>query len=67
MKPCIFTGRTVIYYGGEEYFDDHKGHVLMQHQPLAVCNKTAGNLAALGRDDIFILPSTYHYDGGCCC
>jgi len=45
--PCIFTGRTAIFYGGEEYFDDHKGHVLMQNQPLAVCDKTAGNLAAL--------------------
>ncbi len=65
--PCIFTGRTAIYYGGEEYFDDHKGHVLMQNQPLAVCDKTAGNLAGLGRDDIFISPSTYHYDGGGCC
>jgi SAM-dependent methyltransferase len=65
--PCIFTGRTAIYYGDEEYFDDHKGHVLMQNQPLAVCDKTAGNLAGLGRDDIFISPSTYHYDGGGCC
>lgn len=65
--PCIFTGRTAIYYGGEEYFDDHKGHVLLQNQPLAVCDKTASNLAQLGRDDIFISPSTYHYDGGGCC
>jgi hypothetical protein len=65
--PCIFTGRTAIYYGQEEYFDDHKGHVLLQNQPLAVCDKTAGALASLGRDDIFISPSTYHYDGGGCC
>ncbi|MBO0358423.1 arsenosugar biosynthesis arsenite methyltransferase ArsM [Hymenobacter sp. BT186] len=65
--PCIFTGRTAIYYGGEEYFDDQKGHVLMQNQPLAVCDKTAGALLALGRDDIFVSASTYHYDGGGCC
>jgi len=65
--PCIFTGRTAIYYGGEEYFDDQKGHVLMQNQPLAVCDKTAGALLALGRNDIFVSPSTYHYDGGGCC
>ncbi|MBJ6110614.1 arsenosugar biosynthesis arsenite methyltransferase ArsM [Hymenobacter sp. BT523] len=65
--PCIFTGRTAIYYGGEEYFDDQKGHVLMANQPLAVCDKTAGALLALGRDDIFVSPSTYHYDGGGCC
>ncbi|UOQ97636.1 arsenosugar biosynthesis arsenite methyltransferase ArsM [Hymenobacter sp. 5317J-9] len=65
--PCIFTGRTAIYYGGEEYFDDQKGHVLLANQPLAVCDKTAGALLALGRDDIFVSPSTYHYDGGGCC
>ena len=65
--PCIFTGRTAIYYGGEEYFDDQQGHVLLQNQPLAVCDKTAANLGRLGRDDIFISPPTYHYDGGGCC
>jgi SAM-dependent methyltransferase len=65
--PCIFTGRTAIYYGGEEYFYDHKGHVLLPNQPLAVCDKTAGALLALGRNDIFVSPSTYFYDGGGCC
>ncbi|RYF78721.1 MAG: methyltransferase domain-containing protein [Cytophagaceae bacterium] len=65
--PCIFTGRTAIYYGDNDHFDDHKGHVLLPNQPLAVCDKTAGALAALGRDDIFISPSTYFYDGGGCC
>jgi SAM-dependent methyltransferase len=65
--PCIFTGRTAIYFGSEEYFDDEKGHVLMPNQPLAVCDKTAANLQALGRTDIFISPSTWFYDGGGCC
>ncbi|RED92793.1 arsenosugar biosynthesis arsenite methyltransferase ArsM [Marinoscillum furvescens] len=65
--PCVFTGKTAIYFGDEEYFDDHKGHVLTPNQPLAVCDKTAGNLAALGRDDLFISESTFHYDGGGCC
>ncbi|MCB2376272.1 arsenosugar biosynthesis arsenite methyltransferase ArsM [Hymenobacter sp. BT635] len=65
--PCIFTGRTAIYYGQDELFDDQKGHVLLQNQPLAVCDKTAGALLALGRDDIFVSPSTYFYDGGGCC
>ncbi|RAK65105.1 arsenosugar biosynthesis arsenite methyltransferase ArsM [Hymenobacter edaphi] len=65
--PCIFTGRTAIYYGAQELFDDQKGHVLLQNQPLAVCDKTAAALLALGRDDIFVSPSTYHYDGGGCC
>ena len=65
--PCVFTGKAAIYYGDQAYFDDKKGHVLMPNQPLAVCDKTAGALAALNRDDIFISPSTFHYDGGGCC
>lgn len=65
--PCVFTGKTAIYYGGDEYFDDEKGHVLLQNQPLAVCDKTAAALRNLGRKDIFISPSTFFYDGGGCC
>jgi len=34
---------------------------------LAICDKTAGALASLGREDIFISESTFHYDGGGCC
>lgn len=64
---CVFTGKTAIYYGKDDYFDDKKGHTLMQNMPLAVCDKTAGALANLGRDDIFISESTYFYDGGGCC
>jgi SAM-dependent methyltransferase len=65
--PCVFTGRTAIYYGSEEYFDDEKGHVLFPNQPLTVCDKTALALASLGRNDIFISESTWFYDGGGCC
>ncbi len=65
--PCVFTGKTAIYYGGEDSFDDEKGHVLLPNQPMAVCDKTAGALAELGRDDIFISESTWFYDGGGCC
>lgn len=65
--PCIFTGKTAIYFGDQDYFDDNKGHVLMVNQPMAICDKTGANLAALNRDDIFISPSTYFYDGGGCC
>ncbi len=65
--PCVFTGKAAIYFGSEEYFDDQKGHVLLPNQPLAVCDKTAGNLAALNRTDIFISQSTFFYDGGGCC
>lgn len=65
--PCVFTGKTAIYYGNEDCFDDNAGHILMPNQPLAVCDKTAGALAALGRDDIYISESTWFYDGGGCC
>ncbi|MBM3356648.1 MAG: methyltransferase domain-containing protein [Betaproteobacteria bacterium] len=65
--PCVFTGRTAIYHGPDDYFDDRKGHFLTQNQPLAVCDKTARALASLGRDDIYITGPTYFYDGGGCC
>jgi len=65
--PCVFTGKTVIYFGDEEYYDDQKGHVLMQNQPLAVCDKTATALGSLNHPYIHISPSTFHYDGGGCC
>lgn len=65
--PCVFTGKTAIYFGDAESFDDNKGHVLLPNQPLAVCDKTGGALAALGREDIFISESTWFYDGGGCC
>jgi len=65
--PCIFTGKSAIYFGDQDFFDDQKGHVLGQNQPLAVCDKTAAALAALEREDLFISPATYHYDGGGCC
>jgi SAM-dependent methyltransferase len=65
--PCIFTGKTAIYFGSDKYLDDGKGHVMMNNQPLAVCDKTAAALADLGRDDLFISESTWFYDGGGCC
>lgn len=65
--PCVFTGKTAIYFGDADSFDDNKGHVLLPNQPLAVCDKTGGALAALGREDIFISESTWFYDGGGCC
>jgi hypothetical protein len=30
-------------------------------------DKTVNALAALGRDDIYLSGSTWHYDGGGCC
>jgi len=65
--PCIFTGKTAIYFGKEDSFDDGKGHLILKNQPLAVCDKTATALANLKRNDIYISGSTYFYDGGGCC
>ncbi len=65
--PCVFTGKTAIYFGDDEYFDDRKGHILLNNQPLSVCDKTAAALKTLERKDIFISESTYFYDGGGCC
>jgi ubiquinone/menaquinone biosynthesis C-methylase UbiE len=65
--PCIFTGKTAIYIGDEMYFDDKKGHTLLQNMPLAVCDKTAAALQHLNTNDIYISESTYFYDGGGCC
>ena len=65
--PCIFTGRTAIYYGSEDFYDDKKGHTLLKNQPIAICDKTSESLIKLGRNDIYISESTYFYDGGGCC
>jgi len=65
--PCVFTGKSAIYFGEGDNFDDGKGHLLVPDQPLPVCDKTAAALASLKRDDIFISESTFFYDGGGCC
>lgn len=65
--PCIFTGKSAIYIGQSGFFNDGKGHTLLYNQPLSVCDKTAGQLSDLGRDDIVITDSTFFYDGGGCC
>lgn len=64
---CIFTGKAAIYFGNDDFLDDNKGHILLQNQPLSVCDKTAAALLSLNRNDLFISPSTFHYDGGGCC
>lgn len=65
--PCVFTGKTAIYFGQDEAFDDKKGHVMNSNTPLPVCDKTAAALTQLNRNDLFISESTYFYDGGGCC
>jgi len=64
---CVFTGRTAIYSGAEPTFDDRNGHTLVRDLPLGVCDKTAAALIALGRPDITVTESTWHYAGDGCC
>lgn len=64
---CVFTGRTAIYVGNDKQFDDGKSHVLVNGLPAPVCDKTAGALAALHRDDLVVTASTWHHHGGGCC
>lgn len=64
---CVFAGETAIYVGTNEYFDDEKGHIIKRDVPLPVCQKTANNLRALKRRDLFVTEPTYHYSGGGCC
>ena len=62
---CVFTGKMAVYAGAEQYFDDNAGHILQPGVPLAICDKTAGNLGKF--DEIVITDSTWYYDGGGCC
>lgn len=64
---CIFTGKTGIYTGTQEFFDDNAGHILQRGVPAAVCDKTAGKFAVSFPGDILITDSTWHYTGGGCC
>ncbi|MEM9804551.1 MAG: arsenosugar biosynthesis arsenite methyltransferase ArsM [Cyanobacteria bacterium P01_D01_bin.56] len=64
---CVFTGKTAIYAGNKDYLDDNAGHIMQPGVPLAVCDKTANNLARKFPNDIVVTPSTWFYDGGGCC
>lgn len=65
--PCVFTGRTGIYFGPDASWDDRKGHVLLRDHPLSICDKTAAVLDALHNPHILVTPSTWFYDSGGCC
>ena len=64
---CIFTGKTAIYSGVDEYLDDRAGHILQRGNPLAVCDKTASKLAQKFPQEVMITDSTWHYNGGGYC
>lgn len=64
---CVFTGKTAIYCGKEELFDDNNGHILQLGAPAVVCDKTAAKLGSLLQQEVMITESTWHYVGGGCC
>jgi SAM-dependent methyltransferase len=64
---CVFAGETVLYFGTEESLDDGKGHIIQKDVPLPICQKTAGKLRALNREDLLVTEPTHHYTGGGCC
>lgn len=65
--PCIFSGKTAIYFGSRETYSDGKGHTLLRNQPLGICDKTAELFQSMGLSDLLVTDSTYFYDGGGCC
>ena len=64
---CVFTGRTAIWVGEDDVFDDGKGHALLRDVPFPVCDKTAAAFEALGHPALCVTPRTWHYAGGGCC
>ena len=65
--PCVFTGKTALYSGLEDVFDDSAGHILQRGLPVVVCDKTAAKLASVLPENVIITDSTWHYIGGGCC
>lgn len=65
---CVFTGKTAIYAGEEAMLDDGAGHLLQRGIPVAVCDKTAANLARKFPSTLMMITeSTWCYTGGGCC
>lgn len=65
--PSVFTGKTATYTGADDELDPGVGARLPKGLPQAVCDRTAADLQALGRDDLLVTESTWHYSGGGCC
>jgi len=62
--PAVFTGRSAIYTGPEETFDDGQGHILSAGIPVPISEAAAIRLAAFA--DVLVTPPTYQARGGCC-
>jgi SAM-dependent methyltransferase len=64
----VFTGKTAIYAGEEAMLDDGAGHLFQRGIPVAVCDKTAANLALKFPSNLMMITeSSWYYSGGGCC
>jgi len=64
---CIFTGKTAIYRGSQDIWNDGNGHTFQKGVPLGVCDKTARQLSMQYPKTIIVTDSTWHYQGDGCC
>jgi ubiquinone/menaquinone biosynthesis C-methylase UbiE len=62
--PAILTGRTAIYTGPQEVYDDGFGHQLPRGVPVPVSDAAGARLAQA--QDVVVTPPTWHSRGGCC-
>jgi len=67
IDPVFKAAVAHLWFVTIHPFDDGNGHILLQNQPLAICDKTASAFTNLKRADLFISESTFFYDGGGCC
>jgi ubiquinone/menaquinone biosynthesis C-methylase UbiE len=63
--PAVFTGRTAIYTGANEVFEDEFGNVLRRGMPVPVSEAAARRLAPV-RDILVTGPTYPSRTGGCC-
>jgi SAM-dependent methyltransferase len=68
--PEVFTGRTAIYHGADEAFDDGAGLSLMRDIPVMISDRKAEQLKTAGHPDLTVTEPTWHFaggsGGGCC-
>ena len=63
--PAVFTGRTAIYTGPDEMYQDESGTMLRRGMPVAVSDAAAARLAR--QCAIVVTPPTFHVRGSGCC
>jgi SAM-dependent methyltransferase len=61
--PAVFTGRTAIYAGPDDSFDDGQGHILPRGVPVPISDAVAQRFASVA--DVVVTPPTYHARGCC--